>query len=121
MKFFIDTASLKVEHVADDWFLLDRHRIYFNFGTRENEADLALAVLRHYNFTRVGYVGQGTPVMNLFLGSLSAAAPPQTIKAETTSARTGGGPSWSTVFRASPFCASARRTTPSSASTPSLG
>jgi hypothetical protein len=65
----IDTASLKVERVADDWFLLDRNRAYFNFGTHENEADLALAVIRHYGFARVGYVGQGPPVMNLFLGS----------------------------------------------------
>jgi hypothetical protein len=65
----IDTASLRVEHAADDWLLVDRQRVYFNFGTHENEADTALAVIRHYGFSRVGYVGQGPRVMNLFLGS----------------------------------------------------
>jgi hypothetical protein len=39
----------------------------FGFGPRVEDARQALALLRHYGFNRVGYVGQPTPVMMFFL------------------------------------------------------
>jgi hypothetical protein len=64
----IDQASLRVEQVQGLWVVRDASRALFNFGVQEAQANQAVAVLKHYGFTHVGYVGQPTPLMMYFLG-----------------------------------------------------
>jgi hypothetical protein len=65
----IDTASLKVEQDHADWVVRDRHRVWFNFGPRGDQAGQALAVLQKYGFTQVAILGSPAPTMMLFLGN----------------------------------------------------
>ncbi len=67
----IDPATLRAEQVQGQWTLRDEHRILFNFGAQSDAARQALAVVQRYGFTQVGYVGQVSPMMLVFL-----AAPP---------------------------------------------
>jgi len=68
----LDLTSLRVELVEGQWSLRDnRHRL-FAFGPRREDADQALAVIRHYGFTRLGVIGPATPTMTYFLGGDSS-------------------------------------------------
>jgi hypothetical protein len=64
----LDAASLRVEQHEGDWCLRDAQRLLFNFGASTDDARQALAVIRKYGFTQVGTLGQGGPVMLVFLG-----------------------------------------------------
>jgi hypothetical protein len=65
----LDASSLRVEQVEGQWCLRDnRHRL-FAFGPHREEADQALAVIRHYGFTHMGIIGPATPTMIFFLAN----------------------------------------------------
>jgi hypothetical protein len=64
--FPFDAESLKVEDAPEQYLLRDAKRTLFAFGSRE-DADQALAVIRKYGFTEIGYVGGGVPVMIIFV------------------------------------------------------
>jgi hypothetical protein len=63
----LDTASLRVEAIQEQWCLRDDQRVLFNFGLRPEDARLALAVVQKYGFTHVGVIGQATPSLFVFL------------------------------------------------------
>jgi hypothetical protein len=65
----LDPRTLKAEQLQGQWWVRDAHRVLFNFGGHEDEARQALAVLQHYGFTQVGYVGQAAPLMIVLLGT----------------------------------------------------
>src|SRR5207253_424208 len=62
-----DLEHLKVERVQAVWCVRDEERVLLTFGPHEDQARLALAVLRRYGFSRVGFVGGGVPSMMYFL------------------------------------------------------
>ncbi len=64
----IDLPSLKATEVAGDWCVIDKHKVYFNFGRHQQDAEKAVAVIQKYGFDRVGYLGSPRPVMIYFLG-----------------------------------------------------
>lgn len=63
-----DPTSLRVEQNQGQWWVRDAYRPLFTFGAHADEARQALDILRTHGFARVGYVGQGTPDMIVFLG-----------------------------------------------------
>ncbi len=65
----IDSLSLRAEQIQGQWCVRDARRLLFNFGSHVEEAREALGVLRKYRFTRLGYLGQGSAVMLVPLGS----------------------------------------------------
>jgi len=65
----IDLATLRVEEAQKQWVVRDVYQVLFNFGTHENDARQAAAVLRKYHFSQIGTVGQGTPSMLVLLSS----------------------------------------------------
>jgi hypothetical protein len=65
----IDLATLRVEEAQKQWMVRDTYQVLFNFGTHEDDARQAAAVLRKYRFSQIGAIGQGTPVMLVFLSS----------------------------------------------------
>jgi hypothetical protein len=63
----IDQGSLRVEQEQGQWCVRDGQRVLFNFGQRADDAQQALGVLRKYGFTRAGVLGQGIPLMLVFM------------------------------------------------------
>jgi hypothetical protein len=63
-----DQGSLRVEEIQGQWCVRDDNKVLFNFGPERPQAEQALAVIRHYGFNRVGYVGHPTPLMIYFVG-----------------------------------------------------
>jgi hypothetical protein len=68
----IDRASLRTESVQGYWCVRDARNTFFNFGGHEDEAERALAIMRHYGFDRMGLIGQSTPTMLIFFGMPSS-------------------------------------------------
>src|SRR5262249_15977853 len=64
----IDQASLRVEAAQGYWWVRDNSNMFFNFGGHQEEAQRALAIIKHHGFARLGLIGQGPPVMLVFLG-----------------------------------------------------
>jgi hypothetical protein len=62
-----DLKSLQVVQMEGHWCLRDARQLLFNFGPREQDAQQALAMLKRYQFNRVGYVGAANPVMMYFM------------------------------------------------------
>ncbi len=58
---------LKVDNVAGAWIVHDDRQMLFNFGMRQEAAATALAVLKKYNFNRLGAIGAPMPVMTYLL------------------------------------------------------
>jgi hypothetical protein len=58
---------LKVDNVAGAWIIHDDRQMLFNFCMRQEAAVTALAVMKKYNFNRLGAIGASTPVMTYFL------------------------------------------------------
>jgi hypothetical protein len=65
----LDLNELGVEHLEDSWRLHSGRFLLFNFGKNRDDAYLAFDLIRHYGFTLLGHVGQGTPAMLYFLGN----------------------------------------------------
>jgi hypothetical protein len=65
----LDQASLRVEQVQGQWRLREAHRVLFSFGYRADEANRALAVVRRYGFTHVGFLGHDAPVLYVFFAA----------------------------------------------------
>ena len=65
----IDSSSLKAELSSGQWIVRDRQRVWFNFGSRGDEAQQALAIMQKYQFTQVAAIGTPTPSMMVFLGN----------------------------------------------------
>jgi hypothetical protein len=76
----LDPANLTAEQIRGQWCVRDNARILFTFGTHEGEARQALALLRRYRFTQLGYVGRGAPSMLVLLGNPAAAMAPQPLQ-----------------------------------------
>jgi hypothetical protein len=72
----IDTTTLSAEQVQGQWCIHDASRILFNFGQQGDACRQALTDIQRYGFTHIGYVGQVSPVMLVFLANPTAAAPP---------------------------------------------
>jgi hypothetical protein len=64
----LDTATLRVEEMQGQWCVRDSRRVLFVFGFRRDDADQALALIRHYGFTHIGAIGQIPSAMVYFLG-----------------------------------------------------
>jgi hypothetical protein len=65
----IDQGILRTEQIQGYWCVRDNTNTFFNFGTHQDEAEQALAIMKRYGFSRLGLVGQGRPVMLVFVGS----------------------------------------------------
>lgn len=63
----IDLKSLQVVLIQGHWCLRDNRQLWFNFGTGEQDARQARELLLLHNFNRVVFVGQGTPVLMVFM------------------------------------------------------
>lgn len=63
----IDLKSLQVVNIQGHWCLRDNRQLWFNFGPFEQDAQQARALLVRYNFNRVAFVGQATPVLMVFM------------------------------------------------------
>jgi hypothetical protein len=64
----LDTTSLRVDQIQDCWCLRDSARVLFNFGAHQDEAERALSIIQRHGFVQVGYIGEGTAMMLVFLG-----------------------------------------------------
>jgi len=64
-----EPAQLRVEQTQGQWYLRDLRQTSWAFGSHVEEARQALAILRHYGFNQVGYVGPFPPVMMYFLAT----------------------------------------------------
>jgi hypothetical protein len=71
----IDEATLRVEQIKGTWCIRDNNTTFFNFGLHQDEAQQALAIMERHHFQRVALIGQGTPVMLVFLGNPLAMRP----------------------------------------------
>jgi hypothetical protein len=71
----LDPATLTADQLQGHWCVRDGSRILFNFGQQADACRQALAVLKRYGFTEVGYVGQVAPVMLVFLANPPVTAP----------------------------------------------
>jgi hypothetical protein len=65
----LNPGTVTAERLQGQWWVRDSHRVLFNFGGHEDEARQAAAVLRRYGFTQVGFIGQASPSMLVFLGA----------------------------------------------------
>ena len=63
----LETENLRVEETQGQWWLRDNRRFLFTFGSHVDEANQALAIIRRYGFRQIGFVGQATPSMLVFL------------------------------------------------------
>lgn len=74
--------ELRVSQTRDQWSLRDDRRTLFVFGTHEQDAQLALHVIRRYGFNQVGYVGKPMPLLIIFLASRNehVASPIETLQ-----------------------------------------
>jgi hypothetical protein len=73
----IDQSSVHVEQVQSYWCVRDKHSTLFNFGGHRDEAERTLAIIKRHGFDRLALIGQGAPVMLVFLAptpGLSATA-----------------------------------------------
>jgi hypothetical protein len=96
-----DLEHLRVERVQAAWCIRDDDRVLLTFGPHADQARQALAVLRRYGFSRVGYVGGGVPFMMYFLAGQSrgdafrdagpAAERTAALRAEHATDRADGG------------------------------
>ncbi len=69
----IDRATLRAEAIQGQWCVLDNHRVFFNFGPLEQDAQQALNVIRKHGFDQVGYVGSSQPSMIYFVAGHAGA------------------------------------------------
>lgn len=84
----LDPDSLHVEQVQGQWCLRNTRQILFNFGRQAEDAHQALAIVRRYGFSQVGYVGQPLPTMIYFLGQPTGLAQARTPAPATLASRT---------------------------------
>lgn len=70
-------AALRVDEVQGQWCLCDGKQPMFGFGLRATDAHQAQALIRHYGFNRIGYVGQPTPILMYFF--VTDEPPPKTV------------------------------------------
>jgi hypothetical protein len=75
-----DPATVHIEQVQGQWYLRDARQMLFNFGAHPEDAQAALAVVRHHEFNQVGFVGFPIPSMIFFLANPDrrTAIPPTT-------------------------------------------
>jgi hypothetical protein len=53
----LDLNSVRAEQVQGQWWVRDDSRFLFRFGQHAEDAEQALAVIRRYGFSQVGFVG----------------------------------------------------------------
>jgi hypothetical protein len=71
----IDPATLVAEQLQGQWCIRDGNRILFNFGQQGDVCRQGLAAIQRYGFTQIGFVGQVSPVMLVFLATPPTAPP----------------------------------------------
>jgi hypothetical protein len=84
-----DPASLRVDSLQGQWCVRDLRHIAFHF-IHEAEARRTLAIIRHYGFNQVGYVGQAPPSMMYFLATPSTRSQSPVPSEETHAAAKRG-------------------------------
>ena len=62
----VDLKSVRAENVRGAWILRDDGSILLNFGANRADAEQAAAVVQRYGFNRIGWVGDGAPLMTFF-------------------------------------------------------
>jgi hypothetical protein len=70
----VDTASVRMAQVGNQWCVRDNRQLLFNFGIEQEAARQAVLVLQTYGFRQIGYVGYPHPSMIYFLGNASTDA-----------------------------------------------
>jgi hypothetical protein len=70
-----DPASLRVEAIDGQCYLLADRLALLNFGNHPTDAQQALQVIRRYGFNQVGYIGQPSPAMMYFLADANHVTP----------------------------------------------
>jgi hypothetical protein len=68
----LDAPLLRVEQTQGQWCVRDNHRVLFGFGSQEGDARNALAIIRKYGFTQLGFIGDAGPSMIVMLGHADA-------------------------------------------------
>jgi hypothetical protein len=74
-----DPQALRVEYIQEQWCLRDATHVLFSFGAHAEEAQRALAIIRHYGFNQLGSIGQPMPALVVFAagaGELTAGPVP---------------------------------------------
>lgn len=62
-----DLERLELRQTLGGWKLMENNRPLFNFGSEREEAEKALAIIRHYQFNQIGHLGQPDPLMTVLL------------------------------------------------------
>ena len=62
-----DREKLTVQQMLEQWCVCEGRRALFAFGGHEDQARQALAIIQHYGFDAVAYVGRPAPVMNAMM------------------------------------------------------
>jgi hypothetical protein len=92
----LDAPTMKAEQSQGQWVLRDKQRVWFTFGTRGDDAQLALGVMQKYGFTQVGLVGAPAPAMMVLTANPNrpgsgavATQAPRTLPADPNAALAG--------------------------------
>ena len=65
----LNNSHLRIDQLQGQWYLRDDQHLLFAFGANANEARQARSIIRKYDFSLVGLLGQGTlPHMYVFFG-----------------------------------------------------
>ncbi len=70
-----DPDSLRIEQVQGHWCVRDAQRLLFAFGGHREQAEQALAVIKHYQFNSIGYLGYPIPEMMFLVAAARSPAP----------------------------------------------
>jgi hypothetical protein len=62
----LNPSKLRIDQIQGQWCLSDDQRPLFSFRSRADEARQAKSIIQKYDFSQVGLLGQGSPVMYLF-------------------------------------------------------
>jgi hypothetical protein len=79
--------NLTVQQMLEQWCLCEGRRALFAFGGHEEQARQALAIIQHYGFDAVAYIGRPAPVMMYFLSRQNGLAKENTVPASAREAR----------------------------------
>jgi len=82
-----DREKLTVQQMLEQWCVCEGRRALFAFGGHEDQARQALAIIQHYGFDAVAYVGRPAPVMMYFLSRQNGLAKENTLSTSAREAR----------------------------------
>lgn len=70
-----NAKTLKVENIANAWVIRDDKILLYNFGTQQEAAEQAYAIMRRFGFNQLGVIGIPNPVMTYLTVDAYARAP----------------------------------------------